>query len=101
MIRTIKPLGNNVLASRIEPPKVSPGGIHFIDNDNYRDDKMQWRVLAVGPKVQELQAGDRILTPMYYGNKLVLEDGTERHIIGAEQVIAFWRNEGQAQGQSQ
>lgn len=92
-MKTIKPLGNLMLVSNIMPKLVSPGGIHFVPNANWQDDRRQYRVLAIGPKVKEIAVGDHVLCPNYTGSPVILEDGTERWIFDANQAIAVWKHE--------
>lgn len=96
----MKVLGNNVLIQPLPKQLVSPGGIHTLER--YYADEKQWIVRAVGPGrvvrkkgkpdvliAIELQPGDRVITNMYGGNKLVLPDGCV--IIEADELIAKWR----------
>ncbi len=92
-MKTIKPIGNLMLVSNIMPKLVSPGGIHLINNPDWLDDRRQYRVLAIGPKVKEIAVGDHVLCPNYTGSPVDLEDGTQRWIFGADQAIAVWRNQ--------
>lgn len=78
----------------------SEGGILFADR--YRDDRMQFRVLVVGPgrlskkKVRipiELEVGDCVLTPQIHGNKFAYEDGSGWIIIEADEIIGKWQDE--------
>lgn len=100
MIRTIKPLADKILVSHIKMPTKTESGLHLPEDANYRDDRMQYRVLAVGPKVTSLQVGDRILCPLYTGEPILIEDGIERFIMRERDAIMFWRNEGKAPAQS-
>lgn len=95
-------LGNTVLLEPLPVKLVSPGGIHYFER--YRDDRMQFRVLAVGPGrvvrkkgrpdvliPVEVEPGDHCLTAQIHGNKLAFEDGSGRIIIEADEIIAKWR----------
>jgi co-chaperonin GroES (HSP10) len=82
-------LGNRVLLQQLPQASASHGGILL--PGQYQDDRMQWRILAIGQgkKVpSELQVGDCVLTPLYTDH-VTLDDGTK--IVGVEQLIAFWR----------
>jgi len=98
----MKLLGNNVLVEPLPQKKMSVGGIVFMER--YRDDEMQWRVLAAGPGrlvrkkgkpdvfiPVEVEPCDHVLTPMVHGNRLAFEDGSKRLIIDADEIIAKWR----------
>ncbi len=68
----LTPTRNLLLVSQMQKATVSSGGITLLTHFN--DDRMQWRVEAVGPKVREVQVGDHIITPMNYGF-VKLDDG--------------------------
>lgn len=80
-----------MLVSVIMPKLKTDGGIHLVDNHNWQDDRRQYRVLAIGPKVKEIVPGDHVLCPLYVGNPIILEDGTQRWIMDAGQAIAVWK----------
>lgn len=59
---------------------------------------MQWRVLGVGPGRRtkkgilvppEVAPGDCVLTGIYLGPKVALDDGTV--VIDADEILAKWR----------
>lgn len=81
----IRPTRDNVLLSAIPPKPVSAGGIHLVEQ--YNDDRMQWIVDAVGPKVTEVVPGDRVLTPLYFDH-VTLADG--RKLVSQKQLIMRW-----------
>jgi co-chaperonin GroES (HSP10) len=83
----LKPLANNILISPLPVATVTSGGIHLVDR--YNDDRMQWKVEAVGPKVQEIVPGDCVLTPLHFDH-LTLDDG--RKVVNASQVLMVWGN---------
>lgn len=90
LFTSMKILGNRVLLEPLPKPTVSEGGIHFVMR--YQDDKMQWRVAAVGTGTKipaEIQVGCSVLSPLYFDH-FTLEDGTGRKIVGIDQLIAVW-----------
>ncbi len=94
--------GTNVL---IEPlPKKLKTSTGLVLVDRYQDDRMQWKVLAVGPgRVVrkkgkpdvlipiEVEPGDHVLTPLVHGNKFAFDDGSGKLIIEYEEIIAKWK----------
>lgn len=102
-MKTIKILGNHVLIGKLPQKTQTKGGIHLVGR--YQDDEKRWMVLSVGPgrvvKKKgkpdvlipiELKPGDYVITNMYGGNKLALEDGTGRLVVEADEIIAKWDN---------
>ncbi len=92
--------GNHVLLEPLPGKPATEGGIFFAER--YRDDRMQFRVLVVGPgrlskkKVRipiELEVGDCVLTPQIHGNKFAYEDGSGWIIIEADEIIGKWQDE--------
>lgn len=78
---TIKPLGNKVHLQPNPMPNVTRAGIHLPDADPR--DCRTYHVLAVGSKVQEIEAGDNVVAPLYFDH-LTLDDGSK--ITDAKQV---------------
>lgn len=96
--------GNHVLIEPLPKRLKSDGGISLVER--YRDDEMQWRVLAVGagrivrkkgkPDVLipiEVEVGDCVLTPMIHGNKFSFENGSGWLVIEYDELIAVWKDE--------
>ena len=83
----IRPLGNALLLGPLPQQTVSDGGIHLVNLDK---DEMRYYVVACGPKVKEIEPGDKVLTPLYFDH-VTLEDGTGRKLVDAKQVIAVWK----------
>lgn len=94
MIKIKKLFGNRVLLEPISPRTVTDSGIHLVER--YQDDRMQYRVLAVGPGrkgkkgaviAPEVQPGQRCLIP-YIQDCVHLPDGTV--VAYADQIQAVW-----------
>lgn len=83
----IRLLGNRLHVRRLAPATISAGGIHI--PGQYQDDRTQYQVLGVGPKVQEINPGDCVMAMNYHGNLVDLGDGTA--ILDAKEAIAVWR----------
>lgn len=90
----MKLLGNRVHLQLLPPTLQSAGGIHYAQS--FQDDKMQFRVLAVGSgrKLKngtvlpiEVQPGDYVLAPLYHEHT-ILPDGSR--IVDAKELIAVW-----------
>jgi chaperonin GroES len=87
-------LGNRLLVEPVRRTQTE-SGIHI--PEQYNDDRMQWKVLAVGTGRTtktgalvpiEIPVGAHILTPMYHGDHYAFDDG--RKIIDADEVMAVW-----------
>ena len=92
---TLKPLGNRVLAKRIEEEKSIKGGIILPDSAKKKQETAT--VIAVGPgKLGEngktlplpVKVGDTILMDKYAGQEVTLDD-EEYVIIRADDIIAI------------
>ncbi len=92
---TLKPLGNRVLAKRLDPEEVLKGGIILPDTAKKKQEKAQ--VLAVGTgKVSEegtplpisVKEGDIILMDKYSGQEVTVND-EELLIVRADDIIAI------------
>lgn len=80
-------LRNDVLLQPLAQRKQSEGGILL--PQQYQDDRKQWRVVAVSPKVSEVQPGDKVLVDAYAcSNNHTLEDG--RVIVDAGKILMKW-----------
>lgn len=95
-------VGNNVMLQPLPPKLRSEGGLHLPPHEKWRDDRMQYRVIAVGPGrivrkkgkpdvhiPIDLEPGDHVLTPQIHGNKFHADSGTI--IIEADEIIAKWK----------
>lgn len=82
----IKPLSKCLLISPLPKVTVTTGGILLVDR--YRDDRMQWRVEAVGSGCADIAVGDFALVDVTTHDHLTLDDG--RKVIRDYQVIATW-----------
>ncbi len=91
----LQPLGNRVLAKRLEPEEVLKGGIILPDTAKKKQEKA--KVLAVGPgKISEegkalpisVKVGDIILVDKYSGQEVVVKE-EELLIVRADDIIAI------------
>ena len=92
----ITPLGNTVLLAPLAPPRLSPGGILYLNNAP--EERMQWRVLAVGPGKKlpdgtwlppEVRVGDKCLFDGNTLHKYRFDDG--RALVDADQIQMVWQ----------
>lgn len=88
----VKPLGDRVLAVRVEPAETVKGGI--IIPDTAKEKPMEAKVVAVGPgkfdesgkRIEmEVKEGQRILVGKYAGTEVKI--GEEEHIIVRQDEI--------------
>jgi len=91
----LKPLGNRVLAKRLEAEEVLKGGIIVPDSAKKKQEKAE--VIAVGPgKTTEdgkqvpmpVKVGDIILMDKYAGQEVTIDD-EEYLITRADDIIAI------------
>ena len=92
---TLKPLGNRVLAKRLEQEEKLKGGIILPDSAKKKQETAL--VIAVGPgltskegKLQPMpvQVGDKILMDKYSGQEVTLDD-EEFVIVKADDIVAI------------
>jgi len=78
----MKPLGNHLLIEPLPQKSTTEAGILLPPTDNH----MYFRVLDIGPKVQEIAKGDHIVMHSFQGHQAELDDG--RKIVNASGVLA-------------
>lgn len=92
MATKIKPLGDRVIISPIEPKEVVKGGI--IIPDSAKEKPMQGKVVAAGPGAlnkegnrlpMDVKPGDTVLYGKYSGTEIKLDD--EKYIIMHQEEI--------------
>lgn len=90
----VTPLGDRILALRLEPSEEASGGI--IIPDTAKEKPLEAKVVAVGAGrldddgeriPMELKAGDRILISKYGGTEVRL-DGVDHLILREDDVLA-------------
>ena len=88
----IKPLGDRVIVSPIEPKEVVKGGI--IIPDSAKEKPMEGKVVAVGPGAlnkagerlpMDVKAGDKVLYGKYAGTEVKIE--VEKYLIMHQEDI--------------
>ena len=87
-LATCKPRGDRALVKRDQRPKQTAGGIHIPDVARAdKKNKQQFgTVLAVGPKVEGLAAGDRVVIPAFAG--IEVQDDQEYILVRDEDIVA-------------
>ena len=92
---TLKPLGNRVLAQKLEAQETTKGGIILPDSAKKKQETA--RVIAVGPgkKLDDgkvlpmpVKVGDIILMDKYSGQEVTIDD-EEYTIVKADDIIAI------------
>ncbi len=91
----LKPLGNRVLAKRLEEEETQRGGIIIPDSAKKKQESA--KVIAVGPGKKDekgnlepmpVKIGDLILTDKYAGQEVTVDD-VEYIIVKADDIIAI------------
>lgn len=92
---TLKPLGNRVMAERLEQEETIKGGIILPDSAKKKQETA--RVVAVGPGKRlddgtvvpmPVKVGDTILMDKYSGQEVTIDD-VEYVIVKADDIIAI------------
>lgn len=87
MTTEVFPLGTKVLASEIKKERKSESGI-ILDGASSTKETAAARLLAVGPDVQRLKAGDEVYLD-WSKTKLIVIDGAQRVLLDQEDVMAI------------
>lgn len=85
MSTPIKPLGDRVVAVRIEAPEKTASGLYL--PDTAKEKPVVAEVKAVGPDAKSVKAGDKIIYKEYSTTELKL-NGTEYLIVKEEDILA-------------
>jgi len=91
----LKPLGNRVLARRLEAEEKVAGGIILPDSAKKKQETAEIIALGTGKKDKEgtlipfpVKEGDKILMDKYAGQEVTV-DGDEFVIVAADEIIAI------------
>ena len=74
----IKPLGERVLIKQTEQEEVTKSGI-VLPGTASKEKPIIGEVLAVGPKIEEVKVGDKVIFEKYSGTEV--KDGEESYLI--------------------
>ena len=74
----IKPLGKRVLIKQVEQEEVTKSGI-VLPGTATKENPITGEVLAVGRKIEDIKAGDKIIFEKYSGTEV--KDGEETYLI--------------------
>ena len=74
----IKPLGERILIKQTEQDEVTKSGIVLPETAS-KEKPIIGEVLAVGSKVEEVKAGDKVIFEKYSGTEV--KDGEESYLI--------------------
>ncbi|TVP84607.1 MAG: co-chaperone GroES [Acholeplasmataceae bacterium] len=81
----LKPLEDHVVLSLEKEERTTESGIILTSEE--KDKPAIGHVLSIGPKVESLSEGDRVIYQSYSGSKVKL-DGNEYLIIQAKHILA-------------
>lgn len=91
----LKPLGNRVLAKRLEPEQKAKGGIILPDTAKKKQETAEVIAIGTGKKDKSgnlipfpVKVGDKILMDKYSGHEVTIE-GEELIILNADDIIAI------------
>ncbi|MBE7046857.1 MAG: co-chaperone GroES [Ruminococcaceae bacterium] len=82
----IKPLSDNVVIKMTEAEETTVSGI--ILTGAAKEKPQVAEVVAIGPKVEEVKVGDKVLTNTYSGKEVKL-DGETYTILEEEDILAI------------
>ena len=94
MAKTLRPLNDRILVTRIEAESKTAGGI--LIPDNAKEKPAEGRVVAVGSgkiledgtrRALEVKVGDRILFGKWSGSEVKI-DGTDHLLVKEDEVLA-------------
>ncbi len=92
---TLKPLGNRVLAQRLEPEEKMKGGIILPDSAKKKQESAKIVAVGTGKRLDDgktlpipVKIGDIILMDKYSGQEITLDD-EEYVILKADDIIAI------------
>lgn len=95
---TLKPLGNRVVAKRLEQEETLKGGIILPDSAKKKQETAKVVAIGSGKQVKEgttipipVQIGDTILMDKYSGQEVTIDD-EEYVIVNADDIIAIINN---------
>lgn len=80
-------LGSRILVRPLPLKLTSDGGLFLIER--YQDNEKMWEVVQVGPKVKNVEVGDKILTDSFPSNLNVWSDGYR--ILREEDALMRWK----------
>lgn len=99
-MQVLIPPANKMIVDLDPEEKVTPGGI--ILPDNATEKPHRGTVTAVGPGIRsivtgeripmEVQVGDRVIVRRLAGQKVTLDDGTERTLYSEDNILAILRD---------
>ena len=81
----VRLLRDDVLLELVPPPTMQ-GDLHL--PPAWSDDRSQWIVVGVSPKVQGVKVGDRVLAPMLHGG--FVDVGNGQMLVSEKRLLAKW-----------
>ena len=81
-------LGSRLVVAPLAAPLASES-TGIVQPAKYYDDRKRWSVLQVGPKVENIVPGDKVLT---HGNEEPLFEWSDAvRVIEQKEVLAVWK----------
>ncbi len=95
---TVKPLGNRVLAKRLEQEETLKGGLILPDTAKKKQETAKVIAIGTGKSFKDgqvlpipVKVGDTILMDKYAGQEVTIED-EEYIIVNADDIVAIINN---------
>ncbi len=95
---TVKPLGNRVLAKRLEQEETLKGGLILPDTAKKKQETAKVIAIGTGKSIKDgqvlpipVKVGDTILMDKYAGQEVTIED-EEYIIVNADDIVAIINN---------
>jgi len=85
----LKPLSDHVILSYIKEEEKTASGI--ILTTEVKDKQSMGKVVAIGPKVEDIKVDDKVVYKSYSGTKTKFND-EEYLIIKAEDILAIYED---------
>ena len=85
----LKPLSDHVILSYIKEEEKTASGI--ILTTEVKDKQSMGKVVAIGPKVEDIKVDDKVVYQSYSGTKTKFND-EEYLIIKAEDILAIYED---------
>jgi co-chaperonin GroES (HSP10) len=84
---SLQSLCGKVLVEPLEPPEVSPGGVHLVREKDWRSRPTRGRVVSAGPDV-DLKPGDEVILAEYGREEIDLGGGLTLLSYDQDKVLA-------------
>ena len=82
----LKPLEDHVILTSVKEDKTTASGIILVTDDKEKPSLA--KVVAIGPKVENIQTGDTVIYQQYTGTKVTYEE-QDYIIVQAKNILAI------------